>query len=215
MKRQNIENMRKNYLSSVSPAMIKQQNPYRLFSLWFDEACKNEYIREPNAMHLATADEKHCPAGRIVLLKGVEKEKFLFYTNYKSNKAEHLFKNPQAALLFWWEPLERQIRITGEVSKLSDAAADRYFATRPRNSQLAATVSPQSQVINNYEDLVETFIEQQEKFKDGIIPRPPQWGGFAVKPLTIEFWQGGPDRLHRRVLFTLTGQGWQRKWLAP
>ena len=207
--------MRRDYKSLLHSSVKNAQDPYELFATWFAAARRHRTIKEPNAMHLATVDERNHPTARMVLLKGLAEGRFVFYTNYESDKGRHLCANPRAALLFWWEPLARQVRITGRVQKLKAKESDEYFASRPRDSQLAARVSPQSQVIEGYEVLTQELGRQREKFADRPIPRPAQWGGFALTPKAIEFWQGGPQRLHLRLLFRRSPKGWRREWLAP
>lgn len=210
-----LTEMGRDYAGSAAPTMTRTTDPFMLFEEWLTQACETKEIREPSAMSLATVDERQSPATRMVLLKGVEQEKFIFYTNYQSAKGRHLLANPQAALLFWWEALARQVRIVGRAQQLDAVTANRYFAIRPRGSQLVAWVSPQSQTIKSHEELTQRLMQLEGDFANKPVPRPPHWGGFAIEPDSMEFWQGGPDRLHRRVLYSRGEQGWRRRYLAP
>ena len=192
--------------------------PFALFNRWMAEAAKTETL-DPNAMTLATVDAAGQPKARIVLLKGFSKELgWVFYTNYTSDKGEELKNNPRCSLLFWWELLERQVRVEGYVQKLSEEESDHYYTSRPRESQLGAWVSEQSQVIAGREALNEreAIITEQYAGID-ILPRPPHWGGYQVIPTSIEFWQGQPSRLHDRLRFKLNAgdKQWTRERLSP
>lgn len=185
-------------------------NPLALFELWFAEARK----ADPNnagVVALATAAMNACPSLRMVLLKQYRPDGFVFYTNYESRKANELKENPRAAMTFWWPSQERQVRIEGNARKISAAESDAYFACRPRENQLSAWGSPQSSVIEN----PVTVDKLRERFGDGEIPRPANWGGFRLVPEAFEFWQGRASRLHDRIRFTQTGSGWQTDRLAP
>jgi pyridoxamine 5'-phosphate oxidase len=156
------------------------------------------------------------PAARIVLLKGFDKNGFVFFTNYKSYKAMHLEENPKACLVFFWKELERQVRITGLVKKISEKESDEYFLSRPTGSQIGAWASPQSQVIENRNWLEEHYLKLSEEFKSKELKRPSHWGGYIVTPVIIEFWQGRPSRLHDRIQYTLEEDGnWKIERLAP
>lgn len=189
-------------------------DPIELFSLWFHEAVDAE-LHDPNAMILSTASIGGLPSSRVVLLRNFNEKGFVFYTNYLSDKGQDLEENPHAGLLFFWPPHERQIRITGNVEKQDEKSSDDYFNSRPRESQIGAWTSEQSSRIASREDLEDTYKEMEAKFKGKNIPRPPYWGGFIVHPVTFEFWQGRPNRLHDRILFTHTGKGWVRDRLSP
>jgi len=185
------------------------------FDRWWQDAQKSG-IEEVNAMTLATASADGLPAARIVLLKGYHEKGFQFFTNYESFKGRQLLENPRACLVFFWKELERQIRITGLVEKLSEKESDEYFRARPEGSRIGAWASPQSTVIDSHTWLTQQAKQYQEKFSDSEIPRPPHWGGYLVKPVTLEFWQGRPDRLHDRLLYTLQENGsWLIERLAP
>lgn len=189
-------------------------DPLDLFGRWFEEALAADLV-DASAMTLATADADGRPSARTVLLKGFGADGFCFYTNYDSRKAHELDANPRAALAFWWDRLERQVRIEGAVKRLPPEIADEYFATRPRGSQLGAHVSPQSRPIGGRKELEDALRDLAERFGDDPVPRPPDWGGYAVAPETIEFWQGRENRLHDRLRYTRDGDGWKRERLAP
>ncbi|HEX5061778.1 MAG TPA: pyridoxamine 5'-phosphate oxidase [Kofleriaceae bacterium] len=168
-----------------------------------------------NAMTLATVDERDRPAARLVLLKEVDDRGFVFYTSYDSRKARDLAAHPHAALVIYWEPLHRQIRIEGRVEKISAGESDAYFSTRPRGSQLGAVASPQSEVLPNREALERKVAALSAKYGDGPVPRPTSWGGYRVVPDMIELWQGQPSRLHDRVRYRLLDGSWVKDRLAP
>ena len=190
-------------------------NPIRQFQLWFDEAL-GRGLPLAEAMTLCTASTDGKPSARMVLLKGVAESGFVFYTNYRSRKARELDANPFAALVFYWEPLERQVRVEGRVARISADESDKYFETRPRESQLGAIASPQSEVIQSREVLEQEFQELEAKYSDRTIERPAHWGGYRLVPERIEFWKGRPGRLHDRLLYELQADGsWNRSRLAP
>ena len=167
-------------------------------------------------MTLATASADGMPSARIMLLKGFDKNGFVFYTNFKSYKSMHLEENPKACLLFFWKELERQVRITGLVEKVSEKESDEYFYSRPVGSQVGAWASDQSQVIENRQWLEDHYLTLTEDFKNKELKRPPHWGGYLVTPVIIEFWQGRPSRLHDRIQYTLEENGsWQIERLSP
>jgi pyridoxamine 5'-phosphate oxidase len=167
------------------------------------------------AMVLATAGADARPLARHVLLKGVNEEGFVWFTNYESTKARQLDENPHAALTFPWFPIRRQVIVAGSVERLPAADSDAYFATRERDSQLGAWASPQSQVIPDRDTLEAAFAEARKRFTDQPVSRPPHWGGFRLTPVTIEFWHGRPNRLHDRVRYTREADGWRIERLAP
>jgi pyridoxamine 5'-phosphate oxidase len=182
-------------------------NPFDGFSLWFDEAIANNEI-EANACVLSTVDNSNLqPTSRIVYLKELKNNQFVFYTNYKSQKGKELSDNPKASLLFFWPGLQRQVRIEGIVNKVSTEESDVYFASRPRESQLGAWASHQSEILNDRNDLITRLEELDLKYPDRV-PRPPHWGGYALIPQLLEFWQGLPSRLHDRLIFQKTDDNW-------
>lgn len=189
-------------------------DPFALFNSWYDDARASE-INDSNAMALATADAQGRPSVRMVLLKGHGPDGFVFYTNYEGRKAADLFANPNAALLFHWKSLRRQVRIEGRVQTVSAQEGDAYFATRSRDSQLGAWASDQSRPLDSRETFERRFAEVQARFEGQEIPRPPHWSGFRVIPERIEFWQDREHRLHERRLFTRAGDGWTEGLLYP
>ena len=190
-------------------------NPINLFRVWFDEAIASG-SRLPDAMTLATATKDGKPSARVVLLKQVDDEGFVFYTNYRSSKAKELEENPQAALVFYWTQLDRQVRVEGRVERVSPAESDEYFKTRPRESQIGALASPQSEVVESREVLEKSFRELDELYRDRPVERPAHWGGYRLKPERIEFWQNRTGRLHDRILYELQAdRSWTISRLAP
>jgi pyridoxamine 5'-phosphate oxidase len=191
-------------------------DPIVAFVNWL-EAARHAGLHEPNAMVVATADSNGEPSARLVLLKAVDERGFVFYTNHESRKATDLLLNPACALLFPWHPLERQVRIEGTATRVSDQESDQYYASRPRASQLGAWASPQSTVVPNRDYLHERYAAASDRFQ-GVddVPRPPYWGGFRVRPHRIEFWQGRPGRLHDRIRFERADEStWVVERLAP
>jgi pyridoxamine 5'-phosphate oxidase len=190
-------------------------DPLIQFKLWYEEA-KGSDINFPNAMTLATATGSGIPSARIVLLRHFDRRGFVFFTNYDSRKGQELEANPAAALVFYWSPLGRQVRITGRVAKVSQKESDDYFQGRPRGSQLGVWASAQSQVIPNRNKLIDHVNELENRYRTGHIPRPTNWGGFRVIPGAIEFWQDQPDRLHDRLQYTRgENSDWTIARLAP
>jgi len=192
----------------------QETDPFPRFQSWFDEAQVSE-PNDPNAMTLATADAQGRPSARMVLLKGVDDDGFVFYTNLESRKAQELAENAQAALLFHWKSLRRQIRIEGPVSQVSDAEADAYFATRPRGSRIGAWASDQSRPMEGMFVLERRVAEFTAKFGLGEIPRPPHWSGFRLIPHRIEFWKEGRFRLHERIVHIRNDDSWSVERLFP
>jgi pyridoxamine 5'-phosphate oxidase len=192
-----------------------QHDPIRQFDLWWTEAISSQ-IEEVNAMTLATASSDGLPSARIVLLKGFTEEGFVFFTNYNSFKGQQLDENPRACLVFFWKELERQVRITGLIEKVSAEESDVYFSSRPESSRIGAWASPQSKVIESRNILETTEAELQKAFEGKEIPRPLHWGGYRLKPVSVEFWQGRQSRLHDRIHYSLEGTGnWRIERLAP
>jgi pyridoxamine 5'-phosphate oxidase len=188
-------------------------DPIAMFLELYERAGRE--CAEPNAMVLSTVDADGRPSGRYVLLKGVDAGGFVFYTNLGSRKAQALAANPRAALTFYWPPLEKQVRVEGDVERVSDADADAYFATRPRESQIGAWASTQSTALDSRASLEERVRSAQARFDGGPVPRPPFWSGFRVVARSIEFWTRDPARLHERVNFQRTIGGWERSLLFP
>jgi pyridoxamine 5'-phosphate oxidase len=210
----NISDIRKDYKLQTLLETDVAADPIMQFDKWWDEAVKSE-ITEVNAMTLATATADGIPAARIVLLKGYDKNGFVFFTNYQSHKGKQMEQNPNVCLVFFWAALERQIRITGTVEKVSAEESDAYFISRPAGSRIGAWASPQSNVIANRKVIEDRSEEYEQQFAEGNIPRPPHWGGYIVKPVQIEFWQGRPSRLHDRIQYSLHKGSWNIERLAP
>ena len=211
-----IADLRQNYTLAGLAETDIDADPIKQFKLWFQQALEADLV-EPNAMTIATATPDGKPSARIVLLKGVNQQGFVFYTNYESQKGQQLIANPYAALVFLWDKLERQVRIEGKVEKLSSAESTEYFHSRPKASQLGALTSPQSRIIPNREVLEQKLADLQAEYSDQAnIPLPEYWGGFRVVPHRLEFWQGRPSRLHDRLVYDLQVDGsWSISRLAP
>ena len=190
-------------------------NPLKQFELWMQEAIHAK-IHQPNAMTLATSSTSGVPGARILLLKEVNDDGFVFFTNYRSRKGIELDKNPQAAMVFLWLPLARQIRVEGNVKRTSPEVSDAYFQTRPRGSQIGAWASAQSEVVESREVLEKNFATLEKKYKGQDVPRPEHWGGYVLEPEHIEFWQGRPSRLHDRIVYEKDGvEKWTINRLSP
>jgi pyridoxamine 5'-phosphate oxidase len=210
-----IADIRRDYSHKSLSESDVEANAIRQFEKWWHEAM-NSKIDEVNAMTLATASLDALPSARIVLLKEVNEKGFVFFTNYESYKAQQLAENPKACLVFFWKELERQVRITGLIEKITGKQSDEYFQSRPESSRIGAWASPQSRVIEDRQWLDEKFNELVNKMEGTAIPRPPHWGGYIVKPVVIEFWQGRPSRLHDRIQYSLEENGeWKIERLAP
>jgi pyridoxamine 5'-phosphate oxidase len=190
-------------------------DPITMFRRWFDEAVASG-LHEPNAMVVATAGADGRPAARLVLLKGVSDDGFVFFTNTRSRKGEELAANPACALLFPWHPLERQVRVDGTAAPLSADAVAAYFASRPRGSQLGAWASHQSRVVSGRDELTAAYDDAAARYPDpDPVPVPDEWGGYVVRPDAVEFWQGRPGRMHDRLVYRRTDDGWRTVRLAP
>jgi len=210
----NIAAIRKDYtLKSFSESDLLK-NPFEQFRVWFTEAIHAE-VNEPNAMTLATVKPDGSPSARIVLLKGLEDDCFVFFTNYSSNKGQQIGVNNKVALVFFWPELERQVRIEGIAEKLEEYKSDDYFKSRPMSSQIGAHASPQSQEIENRQYLEDLVVKMEELFSVQPIVRPNFWGGFKVIANSFEFWQGRSSRLHDRFIFRKSNNEWLTKRLAP
>ncbi|KIM08489.1 MAG: pyridoxine 5'-phosphate oxidase [Sulfurovum sp. PC08-66] len=210
----NLFAMRNEYMMQGLHRKDLHSNPIKQFELWFNQALQAQLI-EPNAMSLATVGSEGLPSIRTVLLKSYDEEGFIFFSNYNSKKAEHIDQNPNVALHFAWLGLERQVKIEGIATKISKSASLKYFLSRPKGSQIGAWVSHQSQIISSRSLLEAKFEEMKKKFVEGKIPFPDFWGGYSVKPLAVEFWQGGKDRLHDRFEYRLNQNHWEIHRLAP
>ena len=213
--REDIAAIRKEYTQAELTEASVFSDPIKQFEKWFQEAVDSKMV-EPTAMIVATVEASNQPFQRTVLLKTFDHEGFVFYTNYESRKAGHLDQNPKISLLFPWYTLERQVAITGQVEKISTAESLKYFLSRPKGSQLGAWVSNQSEIISSRNILETKLAQMKEKFKEGKIPLPDHWGGYRVKPQTIEFWQGRKSRLHDRIFFEREKENnWTINRLSP
>ncbi|PNW48612.1 UNVERIFIED_CONTAM: pyridoxamine 5'-phosphate oxidase [Euhalothece sp. KZN 001] len=211
----NVAELRRNYTRAGLNETEADPNPFRQFQVWFEQALSAE-LPEPNAMTLATATPDGKPSARIVLLKGFDEKGFVFYTNYNSRKGEQLANNSYAALVFWWAELERQVRLEGQVEKVSTEESTAYFESRPFGSRLGAWASPQSQVIASRTVLEEKLVALEQQYESETVPKPAHWGGYCLKPTEFEFWQGRPNRLHDRLRYRQQeDEGWIRERLAP
>ncbi|QLE57794.1 pyridoxamine 5'-phosphate oxidase [Nostoc sp. TCL26-01] len=210
-----IADLRKDYTLESLSETEADPNPFIQFKKWFEQALAAQ-LPEPNAMTLATTTPDGKPSARMVLLKDFDERGFVFFTNYNSRKGQELAENPQAAIVFWWAELERQVRILGTVEKVSESESDYYFESRPANSRLGAWASNQSEIIPNRQVLEQRMRELQSQYANQKAPRPPHWGGLRVIPTEIEFWQGQSSRLHDRLLYTHLDDGsWKIQRLSP
>lgn len=210
-----LSEIRTEYSKSTLDTSSVLADPIKQFEKWFEEALDSKAL-EPNAMTLSTLTEGGTPTSRIVLLKGVEGGQFVFYTNYQSQKGRELEVQPACSLNFFWPELERQVRIEGVAQRVSPASSDAYFQSRPRASQIGAWASPQSALIKDRLILEQRILEIEKRYTDlKVLPRPKQWGGYAITPMEIEFWQGRPNRLHDRIVYTFMDKQWKINRLAP
>lgn len=215
LSKKDIASIRTDYRLKEFDEQHLAADPFAQFAAWFHEAIHSQ-VNEPNAMTLCTADPDGQPHARIVLLKGFDHNGFVFFTNYLSDKGRQLQLNPQAALVFFWPDLERQVRVEGRVEKIDEAASDEYFFSRPTGSQIGAHASPQSQVIVSRKHLEDRVKEFEELFSKQPLLRPEHWGGYLLRPAMFEFWQGRSSRLHDRFLFRQNAGGqWAPQRLAP
>lgn len=209
-----LNDLRREYAAGGLHESDLEPDPVAMFRRWMQDAVRAG-LYEPNAMVVSTAGGDGSPGSRIVLLKRLDDRGFVFFTNYASRKGEELAANPQASLLFPWHQLERQVRVEGTATRLGDNENDAYFATRPRASQIGAWASPQSQVVPDRATLDRRFGEAAARFGEAVVPRPPQWGGYCVVPESVEFWQGRLGRMHDRLRYRRTADGWDSERLAP
>lgn len=210
-----IAGLRKDHVENGLREEDVAADPFHQFDRWLQEALAR-CSGEPHAMTVATASKDGVPSARVVLLRGFDERGFVFYTNYESQKGRELAENPHAALLFYWPDLGRQVRVVGTVARLSREESEAYFHSRPRGSQLGAWASRQSTVIANRAELEAQLREVEQRFPDGEVPLPPFWGGFRVAPVSIEFWQNQPRRLHDRLRYSLQPDGtWRLERLSP
>ena len=211
----NLADLRREYTKSGLRRADLDPDPLGQFHQWFEQALKSELL-EPSAMTLATADRAGRPSARIVLLKAADERGFTFFSNYESRKGAELAENPHAALVLYWAELEREILIAGDVTKVSRAESEKYFALRPRGSQLGAWVSRQSSAVPDRAFLEAKLAEQETRFANRTVEIPPYWGGYVLAPVRIEFWQGRPNRLHDRFQYTKQADGsWHIDRLSP
>lgn len=209
-----LRDIRKQYERSRLEESTVEADPLNQFGIWLEEALKSDED-EPTAMVISTVDDDMQPHSRIVLLKDVLKDGFVFYTNYNGHKAGQLENNPKVSVLFFWQSLERQVRITGIVEKVPEEISNDYFLSRPLDSRLGAWASEQSKVIPSASYLEEKYEFYKKKFGDEV-PRPPHWGGFLIRPASYEFWQGRPNRLHDRISYSKSEEGnWRINRLSP
>lgn len=210
-----LHEYRKSYEKGELSEDSIQKNPLEQFKNWFKEANASNSDFEVNAMTLNTIGTDGFPKGRVVLLKKYDENGFYFYTNYNSEKGKSIEKNNKVSLSFFWPHLERQVIIKGTAEKTSEADSSEYFHSRPKGSQLGAAVSNQSNVLESREILEKNLVELEKKYENAEVPKPEEWGGYLVKPISIEFWQGRPNRLHDRIRYTLKGEDWVIERLAP
>jgi pyridoxamine 5'-phosphate oxidase len=208
----NIIHHRKSYEKHSLEVEDLKATPHEMLEFWLSEV---EELHDFNAMVVSSVDAAGQPHSRVVLLRGVNEDGLKFYTNYSSNKGQELEQNNKVALNFFWPTVERQVRVEGELHKLTDAESDAYFNSRPRESQIGAWVSPQSSTIDSREVLNERFREFTDKFEGHPVPRPTHWGGYIIRPNYYEFWQGRPNRLHDRLTYTWADGNWSIGRMAP
>ena len=209
-----LNSIRRDFADKALTEEAVNKNPFNQFETWFEEAVSSK-ILDPYAMSVSTVSAEGQPSTRIVYLRFISEDGLVFYTNYKSDKGNNITINNKVGINFFWGELDRQIRVEGEVVKASEEMSDLYFSKRPRESQVGAWASEQSSVIENREELENRVEHFTEKYKDQEIPRPPHWGGYIVKPKTFEFWQGRPNRLHDRLIYSKSNGSWVISRVAP
>ena len=209
-----VADLRKEYTRAGLAESDVAADPIEQFRRWFDAAL-DAGLHEPNAMTVATATRDGSPSARVVLLKGFDSRGFVFYTNYEGRKGRELEENPRAALLFYWGELERQVRVEGTVSRVSEEESDAYYASRPRGSRLGAWASEQSRVVEGRKVLEERTADLEAEYEGREVPRPAFWGGYRVWPEVVEFWQGRENRLHDRIVYRREDEGWKIERLQP
>lgn len=209
-----LHQMRQEYAAGSLNETNMPHNPMEVFNVWLDFAI-NSGLTEPNAMTVATATADGKPSARVVLLKEVNDNGFVFFTNYMSRKGSELIVNPQVAIVFDWHNLERQVRVEGRAEKLSSEESEAYFNERPEDAKIGAWASPQSKIVKDREELEKHLEEIEEQFEDMPVHRPSHWGGYLIRPSVIEFWQGRPSRMHDRIVYYKTEDGWTMHRLAP
>lgn len=214
MVNQDLEDIRREYTAGQLSKLTMASHPLVQFELWMDEALQVATLLDPTAATLSTVDEKGLPSSRIILVKDVVENGFIFFTNYNSKKGQNLNNNPHASLLFYWDALHRQIRIQGTVSKIDSAQSDAYFAKRPKESQIAASISNQSAPIASRSALEKKFLDAHTA-DNAEVSRPAHWGGYLLTPTYFEFWQGRPNRLHDRISYEKTDTHWSLTRLQP
>jgi pyridoxamine 5'-phosphate oxidase len=215
MKRGPIETHRPDYADVALDETHVLPDPFAQFSAWLADAMQRDDVLEPNAMALATVGNDGHPSARMVLLRGLDQRGLVFFTNYESRKADEIAANSTAALLFYWEPLHRQVRIEGDIARIAAEESDAYFAQRPRGHRLGAWASPQSRPVADRAALEAELRAAETKFADREVERPPHWGGYRLAPQRFEFWQGRLNRLHDRLAYDRSAEGWRIQRLAP
>lgn len=214
--KENLQNLRKTYKKHVLREIVAAEKPMEMFHKWFQEVLQREDVEEPNAMAVATIGTDGYPKNRLVLLKEYDGEGFVFYTNYESEKGRAIAKDNRVCLSFYWPEVERQVIIKGEATKSTAEDSDNYFHSRPKTSQLGVLISKQSHVIPSRDILDDALEKLEEEYKGKTVPRPDYWGGYKVKPKSIEFWQGRPNRLHDRIRYRMDGENkWLMERLSP
>ena len=209
-----MNTVRRDFADKPFSEEMAEDDPLKQYAIWFQEAVDSK-ILDPYAACFSSSDKNGKVSSRILYIRDVTDKGFIFYTNYQSEKGKAIDENSQGALNIFWGELERQIRIEGVLEKVDHLVSDKYFAARPRRSQLGAWASAQSQQIKNREELEKRFLHYEEKFKDKPVPRPPHWGGYCLCPKKIEFWQGRPSRLHDRIVYERKNNQWTKNRLSP